>query len=149
VADDVWIGRLPGRGDLQTGGFDAVVDLTCELPLDPGSRAYTNLPVLDLTLPDRETADAAAQAIERRRAMGRVLVCCALGYSRSATAVAAWLVASGRASNAGAAAALIRSVRPQVVLTDAHLAVIGAVARRFAENSSSDPVESMPRASRA
>jgi protein-tyrosine phosphatase len=128
VADDVWIGRLPHSGDLESGGFDAVVDLTCELPLDPGLRPYKNLPVLDLTLPDRATIDAAAHAIERRRAAGRVLVCCALGYSRSATAAAGWLVATGRAPDAAAAAARIRSVRPQIVLSDAHLAVIASVA---------------------
>ncbi len=100
VADDVWIGRLPTRRDLERGAFAAIVDLTCELPLDPGTRAYVNIPVLDLTLPDRATIDAAVQAIERRRPTGRVLVCCALGYSRSATVVAAWLVATGRAADA-------------------------------------------------
>ena len=127
VADEVWIGRLPYRDELESGGFDALVDLTCELPLDPGARPYTNLPVLDLTLPDCGTVEAAAQAIERRRAAGRVLVCCALGYSRSATAVAAWLVATGRARDAAAAAARIRGIRPQVVLSEAHLAVIESV----------------------
>lgn len=126
VGDDVWIGRLPRRGELESGGFDAVVDMTCELPLDPGRLPYTNLPVLDLTLPDTATIDAAVQAIERRRAAGRVLVCCALGYSRSATAAAAWIVATGRAPNAAAAAARIRSVRPQAILSDEHLAAIAA-----------------------
>jgi len=78
--------------------------------------------------------DAAASAIERRRATGRVLVCCALGYSRSAAAAAAWLVATGRAANATEATACIRSVRPQVVLSDAHLAVIGSVSLRTAQD---------------
>ena len=127
VADDVWLGRMPSPAELERGGFDGVVDLTCEMAIDPGRRVYANIPVLDLTLPDRETADAAAQAIERRRALGRVLVCCALGYSRSATAVAAWLVATGRAADAAAAVARIRSVRPQVVLSEAHLVAIAAV----------------------
>lgn len=144
VADGVWIGCLPRRGDLERAGFDAVVDLTCELQLDPGPRPYTNLPVLDLTLADRATVDAAAQAIERRRAMGRVLVCCALGYSRSATAVAAWLVATGRAPDASAAAECIRRVRPQVVLTEAHLAVIASVAPRCADASRAGLTEAMP-----
>jgi len=128
VADDVWIGRLPHRGELEGAGFDAVVDMTCELSVDTDRLPYTNVAVLDLTLPDPMTIETAVQAIERRRAAGRVLVCCALGYSRSATAAAAWMVATGRAPNAQAAAARIRTVRPQVVLTDAHLAAIAAAA---------------------
>ena len=138
VADDMWIGRLPSRGELEKAGFAAIVDLTCELPLDPGTRGYTNIPVLDLTVSDRSTLAAAVTAIERRRAAGRVLVCCALGYSRSATAAAAWLVATGRVANAAAAAARIRSIRPQVVLSDAHLGAIAAVSPR--RNESADAV---------
>jgi protein-tyrosine phosphatase/membrane-associated phospholipid phosphatase len=126
VADGVWIGRLPTRRDLQHGAFAAIVDLTCELPFDPGTLAYVNLPILDLTLPDPATIRAAAQAIERRRPADQVLVCCALGYSRSATVVAAWLVATGRATDARAAATRVRRVRPQVVMTDAHVALIAA-----------------------
>ncbi|HET7033389.1 MAG TPA: phosphatase PAP2/dual specificity phosphatase family protein [Casimicrobiaceae bacterium] len=138
VADDVWIGRLPARSELEKAGFAAIVDLTCELPLDPGTRVYTNVPVLDLTVPDRSTLAAAVTAIERRRAAGRVLVCCALGYSRSATAAAAWLVATGRAANAAVAATRIRSIRPQVVLSAAHLGAIAAVLSRT--NESVDPI---------
>ena len=132
VTDGVSIGRLPTRSELERGAFVAIVDLTCELPIDPGARAYANLPVLDLTLPDRATLVAAVQAIERRRPTDRVLVCCALGYSRSATVVAAWLVATGRASDARDAVALIRQVRPQVVMTETHFALIGSVAQREA-----------------
>ena len=55
VADDVWLGRMPTPAEIERGGFAAIVDLTCELTLDPCGRAYVNLPVLDLTLPDRAT----------------------------------------------------------------------------------------------
>ena len=134
VADDVWIGRLPSRGELEGAGFAAVVDLTCELPLDPESRAYTNLPVLDLTVPDHSTLEAAVKAIERRRAAGRTLVCCALGLSRSATAVAAWLVATGRARDTKDAVMQLRKVRPQIVLSDAHVAAAGSVVQREVES---------------
>ena len=133
VADDVWIGRLPRRGELEDMGFAAVVDLTCELPLDPGSCSYTNLPVLDLTVPDRSTLAAAVKAIERRRAAGRTLICCALGLSRSAAAAAAWLVATGQARDAEDAALRIRTARSQIVLSDAHVAVVGSVSRREVE----------------
>jgi protein-tyrosine phosphatase len=138
IADDVWIGRLPRRGELEGARFVAVVDLTCELPLDPGSLDYTNLPVLDLTVPDRATLAAAVRAIERRRTAGRVLVCCALGYSRSAAAVAAWLVATGRAADAAAAVELVRKARPQVALSDAHLAAIAGATPRASESARPD-----------
>src|SRR6185295_14400616 len=100
----------------ERGGFHGIVDLTCEISFDPCGRAYVNVPVLDLTLPERAALDTAVEAIERMRRNGRVLVCCALGVSRSATAVAAWLVATGRAPDADAALARVRAARPQSVL---------------------------------
>jgi protein-tyrosine phosphatase len=59
-----------------------------------------------------------------------VLVCCALGASRSATAVAAWLVATGRAADADAALARVSAARPQSVLGDAHRDRVAAMAVR-------------------
>ena len=70
------------------------------------------MPVLDLTMPPPQALADAAAAIERMRARGPVLVCCAFGYSRSACAVAAWLLATGRASTVDAAfAACARRAR--------------------------------------
>ena len=48
--------------------------------------------------------------------------------TRSATAVAGWLVATGRARDAEAALARVREARPQIVLGDAHRARIAAMA---------------------
>jgi protein-tyrosine phosphatase len=130
VTDDVSLGRLPTSDELERGGFRGIVDLTCEMSLDPCGRDYINVPVLDLTLPERAALDAAVEGIERLRANGRVLVCCALGVSRSATAVAAWLVATGRAPDADAAFARVRAARPQSILGDAHRARVAAMAAR-------------------
>ena len=47
---------------------------------------------------------------------GPVLVCCALGYSRSAVAAAAWLIAAGHATDTEDALAQVRRARPQVVV---------------------------------
>ena len=118
VVDNVWLGRLPDGDQLQP--FKAIVDLCAELPLNPQGRAYKSLSVLDLTAPSAEQCLAAAQAIEQLRQQGPLLVCCALGYSRSATAVAAWLLHSGRATSVDAAVAIIRAARPRVVLHPAH-----------------------------
>ncbi len=81
---------------------------------------YACFPTLDLIAPESPLLHQAAAAIERLRSQGPVLVCCALGYSRSASAVAAWLVLTGRCSDARQAEALIRKARPGVVLHSAH-----------------------------
>ena len=72
---------------------------------------------------DREY-DKAVAAIDELRRDGDVLVCCGLGYSRSATAVVAWLVASGNAASIDEAVAIVRHARPKVVLRQRHLAVV-------------------------
>ena len=69
--------------------------------------------------------------IEQARAGGSVLVCCALGYSRSAAAIATWLVDTGRSADMAAAIDRIRRQRPAIVLDaariEAALTTIGAV----------------------
>lgn len=114
VHDGVWIGRVPSR---QVSA--RIVDLSAELPCGAGP-FYRSIPVLDLTIPDRASLEVAAEAIEEARAQGPVLVCCALGYSRSAAAVAAWLLKTHRAENVEAAMARVRSARPSVVLRSEH-----------------------------
>jgi protein-tyrosine phosphatase len=132
IADDVWLGRLPRRDERGAANFAAIVDMTAELGFDPGHRSYTNLPVLDLVAADAATLSRAARAIEDARRSGPVLVCCALGFSRSASAVAAWLVASGRASDPEVAIAQVRAARPRVVLGDAHRAELVAASTALA-----------------
>jgi protein-tyrosine phosphatase len=85
----------------------------------PGSTtAYTRVPQLDLVLPTVAQMQQAVVAIETMRASGhKVLVCCALGYSRGALCVAAWLASHLQLNDAQAAVALVRAVRPQVVLS--------------------------------
>ncbi|GHT89970.1 hypothetical protein AGMMS49545_01890 [Betaproteobacteria bacterium] len=77
---------------------------------------YDALPCLDLTPLSAQTLLEAARRIERLREQGEVLVACALGYSRSAAAVAVWLCWSGRTDSMDAALTLLHQQRPQVVL---------------------------------
>ena len=126
VADGVWIGRSPSARELAHAPFRSIVDLSAELPLAPQQRAYASLPVLDLTLPPASVLDAAAATIERFRADGPVLVCCALGYSRSAVAVAAWLLATRRDATVEAALARVRSARSHDVLDARHAQALAA-----------------------
>lgn len=118
VGEGVWLGRIPAAA--QAERFHAQLDLCAELPRRAPAKAYRSLPVLDLTVPNAHTLLAAAQAIETMRQQGPLLVYCALGYSRSATAVAAWLLHSGRCQNLNEALARLRRARPQVVLSEAH-----------------------------
>ncbi|MEG0195559.1 MAG: dual specificity protein phosphatase family protein, partial [Stenotrophomonas sp.] len=62
----------------------------------------------------------AAEAIAHGHRRGQVLVCCALGYSRSAAAVATWLCQSGHADTAEAAIKLLRLDCPWIVLHERH-----------------------------
>jgi len=124
VAPGVFLGRIPTRTEIAHLGIAAIVDLSAELPCPAGSARYINVPVLDLTALSVEQTERAVTAIEAAREHGPVLVCCALGYSRSAAAVVAWLIRSGRSASLDAAIVEVRRVRP-VVLTPTSLDALG------------------------
>nr|WP_241093791.1 phosphatase PAP2/dual specificity phosphatase family protein [Xanthomonas sp.] len=124
VADGVWLGRIPGRG--QRDAFAAVVDVSAELSLRDARAHDRVVPMLDLVAPAPAALREAARAIEAARAHGPVLVCCALGYSRSAAAVAAWLLCSGRAGSVDEAVAQLRERAPRIVLGAAQRRAIAA-----------------------
>ena len=124
IADDVYLGRIPGARELAASPFAAVLDLTAEFAMNAGKRTYVSLPVLDLTTPSAAELAQAAAAIERLRARGPVLVCCALGCSRSACAVAAWLLVSRRAPDVASALSTVRAARARVELGDGHVAAL-------------------------
>jgi len=130
VTPRVWIGRLPAHARDLPPGVHALVDLCAELPCRAVPAHYAHIPALDLVpLSARQLADA-AQHISRAAADGPVLVCCALGYSRSAAAVAAWLIVSGQAADASEAEARVRTARPQVVFNEAQRAALAQLARQ-------------------
>lgn len=111
VAEGVWLGSMSAARDPQ---FVAVLDLCAEIPRQAHPTAvYHNLPLLDLLPPNAEEIAQGVAAIESLRAQtaGPLLVHCALGFSRSATIIAAWLVQTGRASDIAAAIAQISQLR--------------------------------------
>jgi membrane-associated phospholipid phosphatase len=121
IATRVWLGRMPTAAQARALGIARIVDVSAELSAPTGIPARC-VPMLDLIAPTHSQLAAAADAIETQLAHGdgEVLVCCALGYSRSAAAVAAWLLQTGRAEHADEAIRRIQSQRPQLVLHDAH-----------------------------
>ncbi|SES74157.1 phosphatase PAP2/dual specificity phosphatase family protein [Hymenobacter actinosclerus] len=126
VLPGLWLGRAPGRTDWPEPNYGAVLDLTAEFNLSPAARArsHHSVPLLDLVLPSLEELQQAVAALHRLWPHRPVLVHCALGYSRSALVVAAWLLATGRAATPAEAVAQLQAARPQVHLTKRHLAVL-------------------------
>lgn len=132
ICDEVWLGALPAGLEPIDGRQPALLDLTAELAAPhsaPHTAAlYRNHAWLDLVPPSPAALAEAAHSIEALRVHGPVLVCCALGYGRSAAAVAAWLVLTGRAPDAAEAIARIRARRPRIVLHPPHLHALEALA---------------------
>jgi len=126
VADGVWLGRIPRARD--AAHFNAVIDCCAELPgaLTPG--VWRCIPMLDLVAPRPAHLRNAADCVERARPAGRVLVCCALGYSRSAATVATWLLMNDSAISADEAIEKVRRARPRIVIDSTMSAAISAAA---------------------
>ena len=125
VAPDVWLGRVPGAHAAVP--WRSAVDLTAELD-SPHCVPTIHLPAIDLVQPTPAWLLRVARAIERQRARhGSVIAFCALGYSRSAAAVATWLLLTGRARHVEEAIQSVRNARPNVVLGPVHArAIAGA-----------------------
>jgi hypothetical protein len=94
VADGVFLGRFPTAAEADT--FGTVIDLAGELERPRVTCRWTSVAMVDLLPPSPEAQAQAVAAIEAARSHGTVLVCCALGFQRSAGVVAEWLVATGR-----------------------------------------------------
>jgi hypothetical protein len=119
----LWIGRRPTPRDsdeLVRRGVTSTLDLTAEFSEIPGRRGdgYSNLPLLDLTLPRLATLARAVAIIDDAISSGRgIYVHCALGYGRTAVVAAAYLLASGRHVCVDDAMAHVRSCRPGSVFS--------------------------------
>lgn len=106
IADGVHLGRFPKPHELKA--YSGVIDMTGEFRRPNGIGVeWRAFPSLDLLPAPKAQLGEATAAVEEMRARGPVLVCCALGFQRSAATVAAWLQESGRAATAHDAAAQI------------------------------------------
>jgi hypothetical protein len=121
IVPNVWIGRALNNREANAavhGGVVAVLDLSGEFSEAEPFRAtaYKNLPVLDLTAPTIEQLTQMAGFINEQSRHGIVYVHCKIGYSRSAAAVAAYLLVSSQAADVQQAFAIIRRARPSIVI---------------------------------
>ena len=116
IAGGVWVGRMPGRNEFR----GSQVNVTAEMPV----AADRHIAMLDLLAPGVDQLDMAVRAIQELDGARPTLVSCALGYSRSAASVAAWLIATARARSVSDAVEMIRARRNGIVLGPKYVAAL-------------------------
>ena len=121
VTAEVWIGRALSERDAAAAtrlGVTAVLDLTAEFSEAKAFRAlsYRNIPILDLTAPSTDQLGEMAAFIDQESREGIIYIHCKIGYSRTAAAAAAYLLQTGMVNSVSEAIALLRQVRPAIVL---------------------------------
>jgi protein-tyrosine phosphatase len=121
VTPQIWIGGKLGSCSANKAlrsGVTSVLDLSAEFSEAKPFRKinYRNIPVLDLTAPTQGQLVEMSEFIGNYSRTGVVYVHCKIGYSRSAAAVAAYLIVSGKATSAEEAFAMIRGIRPSIVI---------------------------------
>lgn len=117
IHETIYLGRIPSTSILIKNQFISVVDLCAELPIGRFNGHYSLIAVLDMTPLTAQDCWKAATLIEQYYSQGKLLVDCALGYSRSATAIIAWLLMTKRASNIVDAINIIKAGRPSIVIS--------------------------------
>ena len=84
----------------QAANFEAVLDLCAEYPCINPPKDYVFIPMLDMVPPESTELVRTAQEMQRLHNNHQsVLICCALGYGRSAAAMLVWLAVYGGCDN--------------------------------------------------
>ncbi|SDB89808.1 phosphatase PAP2/dual specificity phosphatase family protein [Acinetobacter boissieri] len=126
----LYLGRISRFKTLQQ--FDGLLDTCAELPVSvPAMCKYQLTPILDLTTPTlaqlqhgAEALESLVQKLDTHKTTSNILISCALGYSRSACVLAAWLIYYRHAKTVQDAVNIIKVSRPFVVLKLNHLQVL-------------------------
>jgi protein-tyrosine phosphatase len=121
ITPQIWIGGKLGSRSANKAvyhGVTAVLDLSAEFSEAKPFRKinYRNVPLLDLTAPTQAQLVEMSEFIGSQSRNGVVYVHCKIGYSRSAAAVAAYLILNGNANSAEEAFTIIRRVRPSIII---------------------------------
>lgn len=123
VIDGVFLGIYPCKRPKQF----AVLDLSSEFSRSNKTQniVYQCVPMLDLVTPSEQDLSFAVQTLEKlHTTQGSVLVHCALGLSRSALVVAAWMLQRYPNLNVDNVVVYIKKIRPQIVLTSEHIEML-------------------------
>jgi len=134
VTPEVWIGRALNHREAAAArrlGVTAVLDLTAEFSEAEPLRIliYRNIPILDLTAPLIDQLREMAAFIDDESRKGIVYIHCKIGYSRTAAAAAAYLLQAGKAAGVTEAIALLRQVRPAIVVRPEVVSALSEFAR--------------------
>jgi Dual specificity phosphatase, catalytic domain/PAP2 superfamily len=135
VTPEIWIGaKLGSRAANKAlcSGVVSVLDLSAEFSEAKPFRKinYRNIPVLDLTAPTQAQLVEMSEFTGEHSRNGAVYVHCKIGYSRSAAAVAAYLIMSGKVKTAEDAYEMIRRVRPSVIIRPEALSALSEFEQR-------------------
>jgi predicted protein tyrosine phosphatase/membrane-associated phospholipid phosphatase len=137
VTSRVWIGRVLSNAEARAAvdaGVRAVLDVTAEFSAAKAFRSirYRNVAILDLTAPTTKQLHEIVDFIREESEHGAVYVHCKVGYSRSAAAVGAYLLASNRAQSVDEALAMLRQVRPSIIVRPEIIAALSTFKRDLA-----------------
>ena len=140
VTPEVWIGGVLSQQETVTVlrlGVTAVLDLTAEFSASERFRTlvYRSIPLLDLTAPSQDQLRVMAEFIDQESRKGIIYVHCKIGYSRSAAAVGAYLLRSGRAGNVAQAMAILREARPGMVVRPEVISALSSFANAMQASS--------------
>ncbi len=123
IVEGLWLGRFPSSSEIKQHHYYTIIDMTTEMLIpsiaQSGAVKWHTLPNLDLLTPSEKNLMTAQRLIEQHRnnqTNKPILICCALGYSRSVMAVIVWLVCSQYVENIDEAIALIKNKHPRFVL---------------------------------
>ena len=144
LTERLWIGRRLSTAEarqLRAKGVIAVVDLAVEFSEPSALRelAYLQLPVLDLTAPTPYQIEGALEFIHKHAAHGAVYLHCKIGYSRTAAIAGAYLLATHQAGTVEEALAILRQVRPSIIVRPEAVSALQMYQARYAVETPQSP----------
>ncbi len=127
IIDNVFLGRFPTIREINLANYSTVIDMTAEFSAPKTNAIWHAIPTLDLITPNVQTLISAAGLIEQSDRSHPLLVCCALGYSRSTLALIAWLLISKRAESINRAINIVKKARPGILIKESDHMVLEKV----------------------
>jgi len=121
----IFLGRIPSANHTQQ--YQAVFDCVAELPVhcQTGYDQYPGLDLIPLQVDQLvhavESFNQLIQSVSNDNSEHKILIFCALGYSRSSATLCAWLLQQQHAAHVQEAIQIVQSARPWVKLNDAQI----------------------------